>query len=663
MSFVAVGLCLWVVSFVGVHLHREEWNYATIGSLFFLCAGVVGISTCPLEDVDFDRTMETRPSVRHAVFLMLLLLSIALSIAPPHVHVLHFLLILGGAWLPRISWRPRESVLVSWWLILLSFGDSVRFFYYTIISEEQTKLMWLAPACGLFLSSALIAGLWLRQRCRGASSTLVLYQVLHGSLLGYGFFGLFLLGAGFAITGREPVTYIPLILNGSALIFPPALVLAMGSNRVFHFMARHLDRDQGLNERDGAFIAELLANVGIEVGQTWWILRSDKDFFYPLSDPRHHWQPGQIEEIGETEMSVSLSPPEPMMSMRRTMTSMTSMSRTSSRRPTLTPTTSTIDRNRQDGIGDRVRVPLGARMLVAHQILDIARRGLQCVDWLNITLELLFNSACAAHHRNLGRLVRVGERIDFFMSHSWYDDPLIKFEKLQELANTFYDKHGRYPTFWLDKVCIDQNAIADGLRALPVYVMACNKMLVLCGETYPQRLWCVWELCTLLSFIGVDTAAERIELVSLASPDVFCQLNEFDVSNAHCFDPNEESKLMTVIEAVGAERFNRKIHELALACQGRGRSDTSWSKGSSMACEADEELRVDAIIDSGPCTEWTKDHVANGGIAAYDTQNRDRVISAESYQVENEDVLLLRPHPTRSYGPLPEKACGTIHAI
>ena len=51
-----------------------------------------------------------------------------------------------------------------------------------------------------------------------------------------------------------------------------------------------------------------------------------------------------------------------------------------------------------------------------------------------------------------------------------------------------------------DKVCIDQNNIRDGLKVLPVNVMACNKMLVLCGETYVQRLWCAWELFTLFSF-------------------------------------------------------------------------------------------------------------------------------------------------------------------
>ena len=71
------------------------------------------------------------------------------------------------------------------------------------------------------------------------------------------------------------------------------------------------------------------------------------------------------------------------------------------------------------------------------------------------------------------------------------------------MAEDFFSHHGRYPTFWVDKICIDQRQIADGLRVLPVNVMACRQVLVLGGQTYPTRLWCAWELCVLLSFMPV----------------------------------------------------------------------------------------------------------------------------------------------------------------
>ena len=37
----------------------------------------------------------------------------------------------------------------------------------------------------------------------------------------------------------------------------------------------------------------------------------------------------------------------------------------------------------------------------------------------------------------LSRALSQGERIDYFMSHSWHDNGLRKFEELQRLANKF----------------------------------------------------------------------------------------------------------------------------------------------------------------------------------------------------------------------------------
>ena len=69
-----------------------------------------------------------------------------------------------------------------------------------------------------------------------------------------------------------------------------------------------------------------------------------------------------------------------------------------------------------------------------------------------------------------------------------YDDGDAKFEALQKVGKDFRHRHGREPSYWLDKACIDQRNIADGLRVLALNVVACNGMLVLCGETYIGRL-------------------------------------------------------------------------------------------------------------------------------------------------------------------------------
>ena len=123
------------------------------------------------------------------------------------------------------------------------------------------------------------------------------------------------------------------------------------------------------------------------------------------------------------------------------------------------------------------------------------------------------------------------------------------------------------PSFWLDKACIDQENIADGLRILPVSVMACNVVLATCGSSYVNRLWCIWELFVLVAFLPMESVLERFQVVTLETGEnegVFSlsdQLLCFDVANAHCYDPNEEARLRKVIDALGTSKFNDKIHD------------------------------------------------------------------------------------------------------
>ncbi|OLP97814.1 hypothetical protein AK812_SmicGene19795 [Symbiodinium microadriaticum] len=96
----------------------------------------------------------------------------------------------------------------------------------------------------------------------------------------------------------------------------------------------------------------------------------------------------------------------------------------------------------------------------------------QQVDWVSQGPADWMQSASPGFR--LSRQVAKGEVIDFFVSHSWSDGPERKWRALQLVAEMFYAQHGRYPTFWVDKFCIDQRDVADGLRVLPVNVMACR---------------------------------------------------------------------------------------------------------------------------------------------------------------------------------------------
>eukprot|EP01046_Picozoa_sp_COSAG06_P012855 COSAG06_NODE_766_length_12468_cov_14.138076_5_plen_336_part_00 len=171
-----------------------------------------------------------------------------------------------------------------------------------------------------------------------------------------------------------------------------------------------------------------------------------------------------------------------------------------------------------------------------------------------------------------------------------------------------------------DKCCIDQSDIARTLRCLPVMVQSCGRLLILCGDTYCQRLWCVWELYTWFAMSGAD-AAKRTTIVNVKRPareaarlehlkqqlqasgtdgdgaagvsdaevlaaeaanalqqeadeetpteefegsddwDGVSALVDFDVKEAHCFSQEDEAKLRRVIESESAETFNSAIRE------------------------------------------------------------------------------------------------------
>jgi hypothetical protein len=155
---------------------------------------------------------------------------------------------------------------------------------------------------------------------------------------------------------------------------------------------------------------------------------------------------------------------------------------------------------------------------------------------------------------------RESDKIDYFISHSWEDDSKIKCEVLRLFSEDFKNKNGRYPTFWFDKVCIDQNDPSNGIAVLPINIGACKKMLVLMSDTYLKRLWCVWELFTLFTFSNKEIAMERLEFTNIFDSDD--TLISFELEEAFCENPNEDLKLRSVINNIGEKRFVDIIEEV-----------------------------------------------------------------------------------------------------
>merc|ERR1712224_527854 len=96
----------------------------------------------------------------------------------------------------------------------------------------------------------------------------------------------------------------------------------------------------------------------------------------------------------------------------------------------------------------------------------------------------------------------MGGECDAFLSHSWHDDPEAKWAALQQWRGAFFERHGREPYVWFDKVCINQNDIEQDLRGLPIFLRGCREMVVFCGSTYLSRLWCVVELFAFVHMAG-----------------------------------------------------------------------------------------------------------------------------------------------------------------
>lgn len=234
------------------------------------------------------------------------------------------------------------------------------------------------------------------------------------------------------------------------------------------------------------------------------------------------------------------------------------------------------------------------------ELLALGQSKLRCAEWDAEGFHLLFSrlataggKASASHGaksaggekakedqqlRQMTRPLAPNEKIDLFVSHSWHDDGMAKFSALQEVAEAFKRREGRWPTFWVDALCFDQTDITNSLKLLPVNVAACDTVLVLCGATYCSRLWCVWELYTVFAFAPKQQAIGRIQLQPLVEAashgqaskrqvhvHVPASLSKFELSGARCYDPNEEGKIRGIIRDCGQASFESHVRELGEA--------------------------------------------------------------------------------------------------
>eukprot|EP00927_Polykrikos_kofoidii_P010966 TRINITY_DN1462_c0_g1_i16.p1 TRINITY_DN1462_c0_g1~~TRINITY_DN1462_c0_g1_i16.p1 ORF type:complete len:265 (+),score=35.23 TRINITY_DN1462_c0_g1_i16:85-795(+) len=163
---------------------------------------------------------------------------------------------------------------------------------------------------------------------------------------------------------------------------------------------------------------------------------------------------------------------------------------------------------------------------------------------------------------------------DFFFSHSWHDDGRQKWEALESACENFMLSEGRYPRLWLDKVCINQFSISKDLQCLPVFLAACNTVVVASGPTYPTRLWCSVELLVYRAMITSDASRRPPNMLILGDSNEQRELHrqawcDFDVDKCNCFNQDDKVRFLGVVGQYpgGSAGFNQFIREIAADLQ------------------------------------------------------------------------------------------------
>lgn len=149
-----------------------------------------------------------------------------------------------------------------------------------------------------------------------------------------------------------------------------------------------------------------------------------------------------------------------------------------------------------------------------------------------------------------------GEEHSVFVSHSWRDSRALKWAELSRWAEDFNLNHNALPLLWLDMGCSTPE-VDLSLARLPLFTAGCEHFLMLVGETYTLRLWCIMELfCFLIMgnepgrvicrWCGEGRGVQERSWADIA---------RFDVQYAKCTLLTDERKLLSCIHA-GFGQYN-----------------------------------------------------------------------------------------------------------
>lgn len=195
-----------------------------------------------------------------------------------------------------------------------------------------------------------------------------------------------------------------------------------------------------------------------------------------------------------------------------------------------------------------------------NALVSEAVRRFRCISWdtLHANPQLILQSGPLDGQTASSEFFQLSHRCklfecDAFFSHSWHDDEQQKWAALTTWCETFHGNNNRPPKLWFDKACINQTNIAEDLECLPIFLTGCKSLLVISGLTYTSRLWCVMELFVYV-IIRDNGQQQMPSLITLGEcqqqkHEIELTWSSFDAGRCSCFNPDDKTKIMAVIES------------------------------------------------------------------------------------------------------------------
>ena len=177
------------------------------------------------------------------------------------------------------------------------------------------------------------------------------------------------------------------------------------------------------------------------------------------------------------------------------------------------------------------------------------------------------------------RQTALGE-VDAFLSHSSQDAAEELLEAFRGWTRDFVAATGRDSLVWLDTMCLDEKDFRGDITRLPIFIAGCKQLVLLVGDTFCTRFWCVMEL---IAFVETGGRLRDVMVLPLRRPKepepanlqqlfeaqktAIAPLFTFEVKHATCHLPSDMDALLTAIESgFGSHAaFNIKVRRTSLA--------------------------------------------------------------------------------------------------